>query len=56
MGQSRTLGAVRSYFSKNRKRLDFDRIAEEAQVREADPGALPMLAQQVTHLLVGRCV
>ena len=44
MGQSRTLGAVRSYFSKNRKRLDFDSIAEEAQVR-GGAAALPM--QQV---------
>lgn len=44
MGQSRTLGAVRSYFSKNRKRLDFDRIAEEAQAR-GGAEALPM--QQV---------
>ena len=44
MGQSRTLGAVRSYFSKNRKRLDLDRIAEEAQVR-GGAEALPM--QQV---------
>ena len=47
MGQSRTLGAVRSYFSKNRKRLDFDRIAEEAQVRASDADTLPMSAQQV---------
>ena len=48
MGQTRTLGAVRSYFSKNRKRLDFDRLAEEAQARAAGPDALPSSAQQVS--------
>ena len=47
MGQSRTLGAVRSYFSKNRKRLDLDRIAEEAQARAGGADALHMPAQQV---------
>lgn len=50
MGQSRTLGAVRSYFSKNRKRLDFDRIAEEAQARASGADALPTPALQVKVL------
>ena len=45
MGQSRTLGAVRSYFSKNRKRLDFDRVADEAQARIGGANGIPM--QQV---------
>ena len=45
MGQSRTLGAVRSYFSKNRKRLDFDRVADEAQARIGGADGIPM--QQV---------
>jgi hypothetical protein len=30
MGQSRTIGAVKSFFSKNRRRLELDRLAEEA--------------------------
>lgn len=50
MGQSRTLGAVRSYFSKNRKRLDFDRIADEAQARAGGPDTQPMSVQQVCAL------
>ena len=50
MGQSRTLGAVRSYFSKNRKRLDFDRIAEEAQARAGGADELSAPAQQVSVL------
>lgn len=33
MGQSRTIGAVKSYFSKNRRRLDLDRLADEAAVK-----------------------
>ena len=45
MGQSRTLGAVRSYFSKNRKRLDFDRVADEMQARIGGADGIPM--QQV---------
>ena len=35
MGQSRTIGAVKSFFSKNRRRLDLDRIAEEANAKVA---------------------
>jgi hypothetical protein len=35
MGQTRTLGAVKSYYSKNRKRLDLDRLIEEGSARAA---------------------
>ena len=54
MGQSRTLGAVRSYFSKNRKRLDFDRVADEAQARVGGADGIAM--QQVClHRLACLC-
>lgn len=33
MGQSRTIGAVKSFFSKNRRRLDLDRLADEAAAK-----------------------
>ena len=37
MGQSRTIGAVKSFFSKNRRRLDLDRLADDAAAKiEAD--------------------
>ncbi len=37
MGQSRTIGAVKSFFSKNRRRLDLDRLADNAAAKmEAD--------------------
>lgn len=50
MGQSRTLGAVRSYFSKNRKRLDYERIANETQAQVSGVDVNVVSAQQVVHL------
>ena len=58
MGQSRTLGAVRSYFSKNRKRLDFDRVADEAQARIGGADGIPMqqvCLQDIFLLLLHAC-
>ena len=50
MGQSRTLGAVRSYFSKNRKRLDIERITSEAQARAGGVDVNVVSAQQVIYV------
>ena len=40
MGQSRTIGAVKSFFSKNRRRLELDRIAEGAAAAAAATAAV----------------
>ena len=47
MRASRTIGAVKSYFSKNRRRLDLDRLAEEG----ARSGALAAAPEQLPQLL-----
>ena len=47
MRASRTIGAVKSYFSKNRRRLDLDRLAEEG-ARSGAPAAAP---EQLPQLL-----
>ena len=41
---------MRSYYSKNRKRLDFDRITAEADARASGVDVNVVSAQQVTHL------
>lgn len=48
MGQSRTIGAVKSFFSKNRRRLDLDRLAEEANAKMA-ASEMTDAAPQVRH-------
>ena len=46
MGQTRTIGAVKSYFSKNRRKLDLDKLAEGASARAAaEDAAADALAQ-----------
>ncbi|BDA48420.1 probable nuclear receptor corepressor 1 at N-terminal half [Coccomyxa sp. Obi] len=54
MGQSRTIGAVKSFFSKNRRRLDLDRIAEDANAKMAASEMTDAALQQLAAPLARR--